>query len=467
MICRMNEKFLHTVCFLSCLLLGAFCVFLDYFPKRDLLVSSIVSYLLYQKTFLEFSIERKLAACACLSGVCLYAVVWHIVPAITKTVSKETRNIRLFLTLLILCGGVYKTCSVTRLPQYVIQSLRHTAVYRTHYATFSVPPPSGKQPENIVFVIAESLENTYGNKTLFPTNLLKETGKIPAVRAGGETEIAGSDSTLASMVGMFCGIPLFPAISTRGRMRAPLFQNMNCLPDILKRSGYHVSFYAADPLRFASKDDFLKAHSFDEIKGADELKSEKSVPSNAFTGINDKELFRLSLERLKQLSGKGKPFAFFILTLNMHDPFGHLEKECPAETKTFADVASCFDSILADFLRNLKTLPDYENTVVVVTGDHLARKNNLLPALEKERNRTIFNMFLNVGDDFSKRHTAFTAMDIGATVSDAAGLSADGRLGLGRSLLRGEPTMIELYGKEKLESELMKKSDEYNGFLRE
>ena len=76
-------------------------------------------------------------------------------------------------------------------------------------------------------------------------------------------------------------------------------------------------------------------------------------------------------------------------------------------------------------------------------------------------------MFLNVGGDFSKRHAAFTAMDIGATVSDAAGLSADGRLGLGRSLLRGEPTMIELYGKEKLESELMKKSDEYNGFLRE
>jgi len=329
------------------------------------------------------------------------------------------------------------------------------------------PHHLNKPPENIILVITESLENTYGNESLFPTNPLKKTGKIPAIRAGGETEIAGLDSTLASMVGMFCGIPLFPAISTRGRVRAPLFQNMNCLPDILKKSGYHVSFYAADPLRFASKDDFLKAHSFDEIKGADELKSARSVQSNAFIGINDKELFRLSLERLKDLSRKDKPFAFFILTLNMHDPFGHLEKGCPAETKTFADVVSCFDGVLADFLEDLKTLPNYKNTVVVVTGDHLARKNNLLPVLGKEGNRTIFNMFLNVGGDFSKRHTAFTAMDIGATVSDAAGLSADGRVGLGRSLLRDEPTMIELYGKEKLESELMKKSDEYNGFLRE
>lgn len=458
---------LRATCFLSCLLLGTFCVFLDYFPKRDLLVSSIISYLLYSKTFLEFSIERELVACALISGVCLYAAVWHIIPAITKPFYKEKRNIRLYLTLLFLSGGVYETCSVTRLPQYLIQSLQHTDIYRTHYTTFSTPPRLNKQPENIVFIIAESLENTYGNKTLFPTNLLRKTGKIPAVRADGQTEIAGLDSTLASAIGMFCGIPLFPVISTRGQVHSPLFSNMNCLPDILKKSGYHILFYTADPLHFASKDDFLKAHSFDEIKGSAELKSEKSTASNAFIGINDKELFRLSLERLKQLSRKDEPFAFFILTLNMHDPFGHLEKGCQTETKTFADVASCFDSILADFLRDLKKLPDYENTVVVVTGDHLARKNNLLPVLEKERNRTIFNMFLNIDDDFSKRHTAFTAMDIGATVLDAAGLSANGRLGLGRSLLRDEPTMLERYGKEKLESELMKKSDEYNSFLRE
>ncbi|MGN1079355.1 MAG: hypothetical protein ACI4TE_04195 [Alphaproteobacteria bacterium] len=87
--------------------------------------------------------------------------------------------------------------------------------------------------------------------------------------------------------------------------------------------------------------------------------------------------------------------------------------------------------------------------------------------LEKEKNRTIYNNFINAEKEFSNLDRSFTAMDIGPTVLELLDFRLNkGGLGLGRSLLRDEPTLLELYGKEALEKELLKKSKEYNDFLK-
>jgi phosphoglycerol transferase len=116
------------------------------------------------------------------------------------------------------------------------------------------------------------------------------------------------------------------------------------------------------------------------------------------------------------------------------------------------------------FLSWMKEQPFYENTTVILCGDHLTMDSDFFDDLDPEYQRSVFNLFLNTNKKtVNNQNRQFSAMDMFPTTLSALGVKISGnRLGLGTNLFSKEPTIIEKLGYDTFESELMKRSKFYD-----
>ena len=332
--------------------------------------------------------------------------------------------------------------------------------------TFKAPSYTPPQTyRNLIFLYLESVEDTFQSEEVFGKNLIPYLSSIKTF--SGYTEIQGSNDTYSSMISSFCGLPnVLPFLRNDVTFYFP--RNV-CLTDILAGNGYKTLFFTSDNKSFASKDVFWEKHHVQTVEdGASMAETKEDLGFHWYGGVKDSITFKKALETIKLIGEVNEPFAIFISTLNTHDPTGFLEPDCDSNSDDeFKDIISCTDKQVRDFITELEKTPFFKDTLIVVAGDHLARKNTLYSLLEKQKDRFIFNAFINTDRPFPSLNRTFTALDLGATVLELLGFELkDGALGLGRSLLRSDPTLIEEYGKENLEGELLKKSEKYNDFLK-
>ena len=395
--------------------------------------------------------------------VILFSYVDYLYPLVFFKVFKEKFHFTLQKCRACTSIGLYLFCFVFVINQAVnLKSIfEKTDIYENMKTEFTVPPKNARK--NVILIIVESLESAYGNEKLFGRNLIPQLSKMPAL--GDYRQIIGTGNTASAMTGILCGVP------TAARLKnlllsnvSPSFKRLVCLSDILKQNGYKNYFYTSDTVSFANKDVFLKAHSFDEIKGAETLiKTDDDKGFPLFDGAADSKLLEFARERLS--SGKtGKPFFMVLLTLNMHEPKGFLEKSCKKGDKDdFTDIVRCTDDQLTGFVKKLEVMPDYKNTVVVIVGDHKARPNSVFSDLKKEKNRTLFNTVLNASAPEKRR--IFSPLDLGPTLLSLAGFGNQAKLGLGVSIYAADANFLELLEPENLDTELMKRSKKYNALL--
>ncbi|MDR3716836.1 MAG: sulfatase-like hydrolase/transferase [Puia sp.] len=164
------------------------------------------------------------------------------------------------------------------------------------------------------------------------------------------------------------------------------------LLNVLKRDGYHSSFYYGGDAHFDNMDLFLQKG------GIDELNDGRSFPAgytklpaeNGFSwGYNDKELFRRYLET--RAAVPAQPQLSVILTVSTHSPFKINEPDKYSrlfenrmnqlgfdeaqkkEHRVFKDqyVSILYmDDALRSFFAAYAHRADFQNTVFLITGDH-------------------------------------------------------------------------------------------------
>ena len=108
--------------------------------------------------------------------------------------------------------------------------------------------------------------------------------------------------------------------------------------------------------------------------------------------------------------------------------------------------------------------PFYENTTIVISGDHLTMDGEFLEELDEEYIRTVYNCIIHAPvEPLQVKNREFGTFDMLPTTLAAMGVEIEGnRLGLGTNLFSGEETLTEKYGFEALEKELQKTSEFYN-----
>ena len=111
---------------------------------------------------------------------------------------------------------------------------------------------------------------------------------------------------------------------------------------------------------------------------------------------------------------------------------------------------------LDSFLSWLSEQPYYENTTVVIVGDHPTMDTKYITSLAYAKDsyeRKAYCAILNSAVSYELPYARqFTSMDMYPTTLAAMGFKISGdRLGIGVNLFSNEPTMLEKYGKKKLD----------------
>ena len=153
-----------------------------------------------------------------------------------------------------------------------------------------------------------------------------------------------------------------------------------------------------------------------------------------------------------------------MLTVDTHYPEGYVCDICETEyEEQYANVIKCADHQIMEFLTWIKEQSWYEDTVIVLVGDHLSMNEDFWSDLPEDYERRIYNCFINTGMEVSTKTRTASNLDLMPTILAAMGADIEGeRLGLGTNLFSEVPTLAEEMGKEVFMSETSKYSKMYN-----
>ena len=361
---------------------------------------------------------------------------------------------------------------VTSTPFKVFfQQPTDSQLYREHYVfPDSIQIDAVTSPRNLVVIFMESMQNAFADYT--PE--INELGKRADLFAPGGIDVFGTNWTIAAITGKLCGIPLnIPLSSNEYLGNLPTYlPKAHCLMDVLKENGYRQLFMQGSSGNFTQKRKFWTAHGGVDVHDIEYYRRIGEIPMdyNVFWGFEVRKLYRLAKKELDSLSRGDTPFAAYILTVDTHLPYGYLDDSCKsnfAEVKgKIPKVLRCASKQLGDFLMWAQDQKWFENTVIAIMGDHtmpsLATKLNW----PKQDSLYWVSFILNssISTPVSRRN--YSSLDMFPTLLEAMGFAIDGRaVALGRSLYSSKPTLLELYGKDVLDSLLRERSYQYDYFL--
>ncbi|MFC7320877.1 LTA synthase family protein [Halobacillus campisalis] len=147
----------------------------------------------------------------------------------------------------------------------------------------------------------------------------------------------------------------------------------HALPEMLNKSDYETSVFHANNKSFWNRDVMYDNIAYDEFYGDE---SYEETPENSFGwGLEDKAFFEQSIPYLKE---QDQPFYSKFITLTHHFPFelpedkANIDKYDSGST-TLNDsfqTARYTDEAVAEFFEELKEAGLYEDSIIVLMGDH-------------------------------------------------------------------------------------------------
>ena len=346
-----------------------------------------------------------------------------------------------------------------------------------------------KEKRNLICIYVESLESSMqdvANGGIFETNYIPELTELAkesvsfsqSEKIEGAAVAPASGWTIAGLVAETAGLPLkLFEYNDRGTDNAMsryeyFLPGAVTLGDILEREGYQNYIMFGSKAEFGGRRTYFKQHGNYEIWDYDSAVSEGRISSDYYVnwGFEDQKLYQYAKEKLLELADEDRPFCFSMLTADMHTPAGYRCRLCPDRyEEQYGNVLACASAQLSDFVKWLKQQEFYENTSILICGDHCSMVadffgKNSYDKHNGETVRKVYNAFLNsAASPVQEKNRRFTTMDLFPTVIASLGGTIEGdRLGIGTNLFSGEQTLAEKYGYETLFEELNKRSTFYD-----
>lgn len=333
----------------------------------------------------------------------------------------------------------------------------------------SVSIAAPQKRKNLIYIMMESMEVNFEDYTPEINRIAKENISF---KPGG-IDVAMTGWTMAAQVSKICGIPLnLPNGMENSDSIYSFLPNLKCLTDILAKNDYNQIYVQGSDGSFSSKRNFWRQHNvinfhdFVYYKEKNIISEKKEI----YWGVTDKTLYGLIRKELDEVThDTTKPFALYAMTVDTHFPEGHLSEGCIVseiyETQ-YPSILNCASSQIDSFLEWAKKQNWYENTVVVLVGDHTWSTFTELLRLPKDAPLYWINIFLNTRKEPLNTNRYFSSFDMFPTVLEALNFEIDGhRLGLGTSLFSDEKTLLEKMPKTILDSLLRIKSYQYDYFM--
>ncbi len=241
-------------------------------------------------------------------------------------------------------------------------------LYNPHYLPVQKKPFSN---ENVVIIILESFAReyigvlnrnldggTYEGYTPFIDSLINVSLTFDVSIANGKKSIDAMPAIIASV----------PSLETPYTISDYSGNQINGLPELLRRKGYYTAFFHGGPNGSMGFDSFAKVAGFNDYFGLNQYPEKSDY--DGIWGVWDEPFFRFfagNLNRFKQ------PFLASIFTVSSHHPFEVPEKykgKFKKSTAPVAEVVGYTDFALRGLFAEISKSPWFKNTLFVITADH-------------------------------------------------------------------------------------------------
>ena len=420
-------------------------------------------------------------------------VFWGVVPvvvmvalmAIVLYLKREKRYFGKLLAIIaavslaILGGDVVYAAHRLNIVRFLQAESETSAFVDTYYvdpATAELEFPEEKR--NLIYIFLESMETTYQGKQsggVFTENMIPELTRLAQENedfSGDTTCQSGAYAlpwttwTVAAMFAEVSGLPLHISIEDNSMdTQEHFFPSITTIGDILEANGYNQTLLIGSSAGFAGRNILFTEHGNYEIRDYDYAKAQGWIPEDYYVwwGYEDEYLFQFAKETLQELASGDQPFNLTMLTVDTHFEDGYECELCESRfgDNRYANVLACSSRQVMEFVSWIQKQDYYENTTIVLCGDHPTMDGDFLSDIPEDYERTVYTVVINPACEKElTQKREFSTFDLFPTTLAAMGVEIQGdRLGLGTNLFSSTETLLERFDYEYVSEELYKNSE--------
>lgn len=366
-------------------------------------------------------------------------------------------------------------CTV-HLPRYLYLQTQESPIYAESYVdptAVSIQFP--EQKRNLIHIYLESVETTYQDTASgghWPVDLIPQLTQLAEEHTSFSqlVSLTGTDYTSGALVAQTAGIAINRSLS-KYSIDGQFLPYARTLHDILAEESYRQIFMCGSDGNFGSRTTYFTSHNcemWDYYTAIEQgIVPEGYVEEVGGWGLRDCILLDWARSALTELAEGQEPFALSLLTVDTHFYDGALCDHCGDTLPTqYENVIRCSDTLVADFVRWCQEQPFYENTTILITGDHptmdltfIAQNANTVTE------RGVYTCIINPYDKLLPVNSgprSASTFDIFPTTLSALGAQWEGhQLAFGVDLFSDAPTLVEQKGRELLDLQLQMPAEDY------
>ncbi|MGM0876892.1 MAG: LTA synthase family protein [Bacillota bacterium] len=307
--------------------------------------------------------------------------------------------------------------------------------------------------KNVIYIHLESVQNFIINYKLngkevtpFLNSLTKDSSTFyfdNFFHQTGQGKTADAEFMLENSL---FGLPQGAAFSTKGQ------NTYQAAPAILGQQGYTSAVFHGNTKSFWNRNEIYKSLGFDKFFDLSYYNAKDEDILNY--GLKDKPFFKQSMPMLESLS---QPFYTKFITVSNHFPYPLDQDEATIEKHTTGDTsvdnyfqtARYLDEALAEFFTYLKESGLYENSMIVMYGDHYGISENHNKAMSKVLDTEVGDfenaqlqrvpLFIHIpGEDGGIMHQYGGQIDLMPTLLHLLGVETKGNVQVGTDLFSSD-----------------------------
>lgn len=356
--------------------------------------------------------------------------------------------------------------------------------YYVDPATVDLIFPEKKR--NLIFIYLESMEMTFANREVggaFDENVIKNLTLLSQENENfsgsygegsmldGGYAYSGGTWTIGAIFSSTSGIPLQTSgLADHNDMNTQdaFYPTITTLGDILHDAGYRQIFMIGSSAIFGGRQLYLTNHGEFEFRDLNWAKRTGHLPAGYYVwwGYEDQKLFSYAKETLEELGSGDEPFNFTMLTVDTHMTGGYTCELCGDEFENrYSNVYACSDRQVSEFIEWIKQQDFYENTTIILMGDHPTMDATYCRNIDNDYVRRVYTCVLNAPvSPVRTAYRSYSTLDMFPTTLSSLGVEIPGgRLGLGTSLYTNQRTLTEELGYTAVSSSLSR----FSSFLDE
>ncbi|MEJ2595566.1 MAG: sulfatase-like hydrolase/transferase [bacterium] len=176
---------------------------------------------------------------------------------------------------------------------------------------------------------------------------------------------ASGNRSQQALASIFSGFPAIPVTTLTDHPQK--YSSVPSMVSMLKAEGYYTSFFFGGDLNYGNIRSYLVYNGFDRLISEDDFSADAAKGK---LGFHDESLYQ---KMLVDMSGQPYPFFTAALTLSSHSPYDQ-PGERPIKDIDFArdyvNSAWYADKCLGEFMEEIKRMPWYDSTLILILSDH-------------------------------------------------------------------------------------------------